>query len=142
MKNSFSKEDKMFQEMLMRNAANQDLYGGMVGNELNQDIVEDQIGSRKVLSSIGTIVKTGPDGMPYVIRERVGKILDCGHMVYSLEGFGGECYNGHSMCHNCGLYICEWCGVKICDLCSIVYQDGLRICGYHRLRMLKRFLIG
>ena len=141
MKNAFSKEDKEFQEMLMRNAAKQDLYGG-IGNELSQDIVEDVIGRRRVLSSVGTVIKTGNDGLPYVLRERTGKVLDCGHMAYSLEGFLGECHLGHSVCTRCQLFTCDWCGVKICDLCSIIYNDGLRICGYHRLREFKKFLTG
>ncbi len=141
MKNAFSKEDREFQEMLMRNAAKQDLYGGAV-NELSKDVVEDIIGRRRVLSSVGTMTKIDEYGMPYVYRERVGKILDCGHMAYSLEGFSGECHLGHSVCNRCNLYICDWCGVKICDLCSVVYNDGLRICGYHRIRMLKRLLLG
>lgn len=97
MKNAFSKEDREFQEMLMRNAANQDLYGG-VGNELSQDIVENIFGGRRVLSSVGTMTRIDENGMPYVYRERVGKILDCGHMAYSLEGFLGECFYGHTVC--------------------------------------------
>lgn len=131
MKNVFDKEDRMFQEMLMRNAAKQDLYGGMIGNEIAQDIVEDIIGRRKVLSSVGTMVKTGPDGMPYVLRERVGKVLDCGHMIYSLEGFLGICHYGHEVCNRCQLFTCEWCGVKICEKCMRMTSDGEIVCKKH-----------
>ncbi len=144
MKNAFSKEDREFQEMLMRNAAKQDLYGGTV-NELAQDIVEDIIGRRRVLSSVGTMTKIDEYGMPYVYRERVGKILDCGHMAYSLEGFLGECFYGHTVCTRCQLYTCDWCGVKLCDKCVQILNDGTILCGRHEGRryflMTKDFLL-
>ncbi len=145
MKNAFSKEDREFQEMLMRNAAKQDLYGG-AGNELAQDIVEDIIGRRKVLSSVGTMTKIDEYGMPYVYRERVGKILDCGHMAYSLEGFLGECFYGHTVCNRCQLYTCDWCGVKLCDKCVQILENGVVLCGGHEgrryLKMAKALLLG
>ena len=141
MKNAFSKEDREFQEMLMRNAAKQDLYGG-AGNELAQDIVEDIIGRRRILSSVGTMTKIDEYGMPYVYRERVGKILDCGHMAYSLEGFLGECSYGHTVCNRCQLYTCEWCGRKMCDNCLNITGDGIMICSSHTFRQIARFLLG
>jgi len=130
MKNAFSKEDKMFQEMLMRNAAKQDLYGG-AGNELSQDVIEDIIGRRKPLSSVGTMTKIDEYGTPYVYRERVGKILDCGHMAYSLEGVLGECDHGHLVCNRCQLYTCEYCGKRLCDKCVVRMDDGKITCGRH-----------
>ena len=142
MKNSFSKEDKEFQEMIMRAAANQDLYGAGVTNEMAQDVVEDQFGYRKILSSNGTMIKTGPDGMPFVLRERVGKVLDCGHMVYSLEGYLGQCINGHEVCTRCQLHICDWCGVQVCDKCLTIYKDGTKTCGKHPFRAFNKFLTG
>lgn len=145
MKNAFSKEDREFQEMLMRNAAKQDLYGG-AGNELSKDVVEDIIGRRKTISSVGTMTRTDEYGMPYVYRERVGKILDCGHMAYSLEGFLGECIYGHTVCSRCQLYTCEWCGVKLCDICVQILDNGTVLCGGHEgrryLKMAKALLLG
>ena len=141
MKNAFSKEDREFQEMLMRNAAKQDLYGG-AGNELSKDVVEDIIGRRKTLSSVGTMTRIDEYGMPYVYRERVGKVLDCGHMAYSLEGFLGECSYGHTVCTRCQLYICEWCGRKLCDNCLNITGDGIMICSSHTFRRVARFLLG
>lgn len=145
MKNAFSKEDREFQEMLMRNAAKQDLYGGDV-NELSKDVVEDIIGRRKTISSVGTMTRTDEYGMPYVYRERMGKVLDCGHMAYSLEGFLGECIHGHTVCSRCQLYTCDWCGVKLCDICVQILDNGVILCGGHEgrryLKMAKALLLG
>ena len=144
MKNSFSKEDKEFQEMLMRNAAKQDLYGGF-GSELSKDVVEDILGRRKDVGIQVTVIKTDANGVPYVYRERVGNVLDCGHMAYSLEGFLGECIHGHTVCTRCELYTCDWCGVKLCDNCVQILNDGTILCGGHEGRryflMTKDFLL-
>lgn len=141
MKNAFSKEDRMFQEMLMRNAAKQDLYGGAV-NELSKDVVEDILGRRMDISAQATIIKTDVNGMPYVYRERLGTILDCGHMAYSLEGFLGKCSYGHTVCSRCQLYTCEWCGRKLCDNCLNITREGIMICSSHTLRRLLKATFG
>lgn len=141
MKNAFSKEDREFQEMLMRNAAKQDLYGG-AGNELTRDVLEDRIGIRRTISSVGTMVKQDDSGMPYVLRERVGTILECGHMVYSLEGILGECNRGHIVCNRCQLYTCEWCGIRLCEKCVTRLEDGTITCGGHFFQELFHVMFG
>lgn len=140
MKNAFSKEDREFQEMLIRNAAKQDLYGG-TGNELAQDIVEDIIGRRRVISTAGIVTRIDENGMPYILRQRNGKVLDCGHLVYSLEGILGECWHGHLICNRCQMYTCEWCGMRLCEKCVVKFE-GKITCGGHPLKELGIILFG
>jgi len=141
MKDAFSKDDQDFAEMLFRNAGQQDLYGG-VGNELFRDIVIDKWGGENVVRQEISVIRTDENGIPFLYRERTGKILDCGHLPGGLEGVGGMCDYGHMICAQCSLYVCDWCGAKLCDYCVIILNNGMTICSEHRGKLLWKRMKG
>ncbi|MFH1851076.1 MAG: hypothetical protein ABIA75_01895 [Candidatus Neomarinimicrobiota bacterium] len=144
--NSFEQDDRDFAEMIFKNAANQDFFGPAMGNEIERDILVDRIQRPHNIKMCRTGIINDDNGIPYLVKERIGKIIDCGHMVNSLEQVLGQCIYGHLVCTRCQLYICEWCGAKVCEDCVIITQGGIVLCPEHefrrKLKAIQVFLFG
>jgi len=131
MKNHFNDDEKAFTDMIFKNAGNQDLYGPGMNNEISRDIIDDRYGKIEVVKNEMITTRVDGNGTPYIYRERVGKILDCGHMASSLEEILGQCVLGHFVCHRCELHVCDICGAKVCLSCLRIKTNGTKICPMH-----------
>lgn len=128
---NYQQENDDFDDMLSRGVNPEDFLG-TIGSEAFAESVITRHGIKKNIHFEFSGMKVDRHGIPIVIRERIGKQLDCGHIALRLEDVLGICSRGHIICHRHRFYKCAWCGDIICDL-DKVYQlrDGRFVCGNH-----------
>lgn len=145
MKDQFRKEDRDFAEMILGNAAHQDLYGAMQ-NEISREVIIDHWGNKLEISYKATTVQMDANGIPCLMTETGSRELSCSHIAHSAQQVSGRCAYGHLVCNQCPLYSCEWCTAKVCEGCVIILDDGTIVCRGHELRLLllefKQSLLG
>jgi hypothetical protein len=138
MKKDFFDDDREFVEDIFKKAANQEMHGPGIGNEKSRDIILDRFDDLKGISQTQVSMTVDENGIPNVLKERLGKIIECGHMVTALEHILGQCIYGHFVCTRCELHSCQWCGAKVCNNCVIITRGGLVLCPMHETRRMIR----
>lgn len=134
MDKNFMDDDREFVENIFKNAANQQMNGPAIGSELSRDAILDRYDRLRGISQTRVAVTVDENGIPSSIRERLGQIIECGHMVTALEHVLGQCIFGHLVCVRCELHTCQWCGAKVCHDCVIITRCGLVLCPMHETR--------
>lgn len=134
MKNSLRKNEREFLEMILRNAAKQDMTGA-TGSEISRDIIPDRWGlKKKVIKQELSGIAEDVNGMPLAISQREGVEVDCGHIVYSIEGVLGRCGYGHLLCIKEKLYTCPICRIRCCERETVIFTDGSSVCSRRKCR--------
>jgi len=121
----------MFSEMLSRNAEQQEQLGNL-GNEIHRERILDRNGLRHIdiAYDVSRLI-VDEYGIPTIIRERIGKQLDCRHIAVSIDQVGAICAFGHVLCRECLLFTCDICGDKCCELDTTFLRDGRFVCAMH-----------
>ncbi len=130
MPSRFRKNDNDFSQDLFRSAEQQRALG-QLGNELRRDVLIDRSGNQLPIKHEFSRLRIDEDGMPMIETGRVGLLLDCGHMVHSLEEVLGSCRYGHTVCAKDQLYTCAVCGEKVCELDVAQLRGGATVCLDH-----------
>jgi hypothetical protein len=129
MKNQFRKKNRTQSEEMIKRASFQKSLG-ITGSELKRDFIVGSNGIRKEMGSQLKGIRVDKNGLPQVMVERYGKILDCGHIANSQSDIQGECYMGHTICVNDLLYICVLCGEILCDR-EVDWEEDEPVCPEH-----------
>ena len=136
MKRPIRKESRARSEALRKRAALQDAVG-VTGTELKRDFLVGRGGNKREISGQLRGIKVDEHGLPQILTESYGTVLDCGHTAYSPSDVQGQCYRGHTICVNgCFLYGCVICGERLCDR-EVVWEDDEPVCPEHSREILK-----
>jgi len=127
MRNPFRKKDSDFLLEVQKNLEAQ-MGFEHVGQEESVDIVVDPLGSIQDLGGERSGIVSDVEGTPHVYKQRISRLLDCGHMVHSREQILGQCSYGHTVCTLETLYTCGYCRAKLCDKDVIIWTNGSTTC--------------
>lgn len=131
MNNHFRKKNRTRSEEMLRRASFQNTLG-VTGNELKRTLFTNGDGVKRDLCGEIKGIRVDENGLPQILTERYGTVLDCGHIAFSQSDVQGQCYRGHSVCVNENLYTCalSGCGAKLCDH-EVVWEEDEPLCPEH-----------
>ncbi len=130
MSDSFRRKDHRYAEEMFRRAAQQDSTGP-VGSEMRRDVLVDRYGNQEPIKLESSRIIQDENGIPLAITERVGRELDCGHIVTSVDQVLGICKYGHLVCVRDHLFTCAHCGAKLCEKDAELLPGGSVVCFSH-----------
>ena len=136
MNNHFRKKNRTRSEEMLRRASFQNTLG-VTGNELKRTLITNGDGVKRDLCGEIKGIRVDENGLPQVLTERYGTVLDCGHIAFSPSDVQGQCYRGHNICtKDCYLYTCALCGVKLCDL-EVEWEGEEPVCPEHEDEIIR-----
>lgn len=128
MKNPFRKNNREFSGKIFKQASQQK---ASIGSEHKKEYLTDGNGYNILVRDEFAGLEKDENGLPIIMSEKIGILLDCSHRVYSLDGISGRCKNNCLICLKCNLYTCQECGEKVCDKCLIKVDNDKVICKDH-----------
>ena len=137
MNNHFRKKNRTRSEEMLRRASFQNTLG-VTGNELKRNFIMSKDGAKTEISGEIKGIRVNEQGLPQVLTERYGTVLDCGHIAFSGSDVQGTCYMGHIICAKeyCYLYSCVLCGAKLCDL-EVEWEGEEPVCPEHEDEIIR-----
>lgn len=129
MNNHFRKKNRTRSEEMLRRVSFQNTLG-VTGSELKKTTIITRDGGREDLFGEIKGIRVNEQGLPQVLTERYGTVLDCGHVAFSRSDFQGTCYMGHTVCEKENIYRCSLCGAPLCDI-EVVWEDDEPVCPEH-----------
>jgi len=108
---------------------------GNVSEEQIHRVIRDRNGREYDLGGRMHEVQIDSMGVPRVVLWEEGRLLDCGHVVESVNQVS-VCNQGHVVCARHPLTYCGRCGRPLCLLCSYEIVDAQAICTDHSLWLL------
>ena len=136
MNNHFRKKNRTRSEEMLRRASFQNTLG-VTGNELKRNFIMSKDGAKTEISGEIKGIRVNEQGLPQVLTESYGTVLDCGHIAFSQSDVQGTCYMGHIICtKDCYLYSCVLCGAKLCDL-EVEWEGEEPVCPEHEDEIIR-----
>ena len=130
MNNHFRKKNRTRSEEMLKRVSFQNTLG-VTGSELKRTSITTRDGREKDLFGEIKGIRVNEQGLPQVLTESYGTVLDCGHIAFSQSDVQGTCYMGHIICtKDCYLYSCVLCGAKLCDL-EVEWEGEEPVCPEH-----------
>ncbi len=137
MNNHFRKKNRTRSEEMLKRVSFQNTLG-VTGSELKRTSITTRDGGEKDLFGEMKGIRVNEQGLPQVLTEKYGTVLDCGHTAFSESDVQGACYMGHIICSKeyCYLYTCVLCGTILCDL-EVVWEDDEPVCPEHEDEIIR-----
>ena len=135
MNNHFRKKNRTRSEEMLRRASFQNTLG-VTGNELKRNFIMSKDGAKTEISGEIKGIRVNEQGLPQVLTERYGTVLDCGHIAFSGSDVQGTCYMGHTVCERDILYRCSLCGAPLCDI-EVEWEGDEPVCPEHEDEIIR-----
>ena len=135
MNNHFRKKNRTKSEEMLRRASFQNTLG-VTGSELKRTLITTRDGGKKDLFGEIKGIRVDENGLPQVLTEKYGTVLDCGHIAFSRSEIQGTCYMGHTVCERDILYRCSLCGAPLCDI-EVEWEGDEPVCPEHEDEIIR-----
>ena len=89
MNNHFRKKNRTQSEEMLRRVSFQNTLG-VTGSELKKTTIITRDGGREDLFGEIKGIRVNEQGLPQVLTERYGTVLDCGHVAFGYSGLIGQ----------------------------------------------------